>query len=72
MRLLALSLLLGLAWAQVRFLPSPELSGAPGEYLTLTLQVEGRGTVRFRLEPPEGWQALSTERVAALEGGWRP
>jgi len=69
MRLLALSLLLGLAWAQVRFLPSPELSGAPGEYLTLGLRVEGRGTVRFRLEPPEGWQALSTERVAVLEGG---
>ncbi len=30
MRLLALSLLLGLALAQVRFLPVPGLAGAPG------------------------------------------
>ncbi|MCH1928122.1 hypothetical protein L6232_25340, partial [Shewanella sp. C31] len=35
----------------------------------MSLQVEGRGTVRFHLEPPEGWQALSQERTAVLEGG---
>lgn len=68
-RLLPLLFLLGAAWAQVRFLPSPGLAGAPGEYLTLSLQVEGRGTARFRLKPPEGWQALSLERTAVLEGG---
>jgi len=61
-------LLLGLAWAQVRFLPSPGLAGVPGDYLTLSLRVEGTGPVRFRLFPPEGWQALSQERQAVLEG----
>jgi len=65
---LPLLLLLGLAFAQVRFLPSPGQAGAPGEYLTLSLKVEGQGTARFRLEAPEGWQALSSERVVALEG----
>lgn len=68
-RFLALfPLLLGLAWGQVRFLPSPSLAGVPGDYLTLSLRVEGRGPVRFRLFPPEGWQALSQERQAVLEG----
>lgn len=66
-RLLSLLLLLGLALAQVRFLPSAPLSGVPGEYLTLSVRVEGKGSVRFRIEPPEGWQALSQERVALLE-----
>ncbi len=68
MRLFLPLLFLGLALAQVRFLPSPGQAGAPGEYLTLSLRVEGRGTARFRLEAPEGWQALSSERVAVLEG----
>ncbi|WP_038070616.1 hypothetical protein [Thermus scotoductus] len=68
-RFLALfPLLLGLAWAQVRFLPTPGLAGVPGDYLTLSLRVEGTGSVRFRLFPPEGWQALSQERQAVLEG----
>ena len=68
-RFLALfPLLLGLAWAQVRFLPPPGLAGVPGAYLTLSLRVEGTGSVRFRLFPPEGWQALSQERQAVLEG----
>lgn len=63
-----LPLLAGLSLAQVRLtLPSP-LAGVPGEYLTLSLRVEGRGAVRFRLFPPEGWQALSSERQAVLEG----
>jgi hypothetical protein len=65
---LPLLLFLGLAVAQVRFLPSPGQAGAPGEYLTLSLRVEGQGTARFRLEAPEGWQALSSERVVVLEG----
>jgi hypothetical protein len=60
---LPLLLFLGLAVAQVRFLPSPGQAGAPGEYLTLSLRVEGQGTARFRLEapragrpsPPSGW-----------------
>lgn len=67
-RFLALLLLLGLALAQVRFLPGPSLAGTPGDYLTLGLRVEGQGPVRFRLFPPEGWQALSQERQAVLEG----
>lgn len=65
---LPLFLLLGAAFAQVRFLPTPGLAGTPGDYLTLGLKVEGQGTVRFRLEAPEGWQALSSERVVVLEG----
>ncbi|WP_243093319.1 hypothetical protein [Thermus thalpophilus] len=69
MRFLAAFLLpLGLALAQVRLLPPPALSGAPGEYLTLSLGVEGQGPARFRLLLPEGWQALSSERQAVLEG----
>lgn len=67
-RLLALFLLLGLSLAQVRFLPAPGLEGAPGAYLTFSLRVEGEGEARFRLEAPAGWQVLSPERVALLEG----
>ena len=67
-RPLALFLLLGLSLAQVRFLPAPGLEGAPGAYLTFSLRVEGEGEARFRLEAPAGWQVLSPERVALLEG----
>ncbi|GGN00889.1 hypothetical protein GCM10007092_13670 [Thermus composti] len=67
--LLALCLFLSLAWAQVRLLSPPSLAGIPGEYLTLSLEVEGQGPLVLRLFPPEGWQALSQERKAGLEGG---
>ncbi|WP_337844974.1 hypothetical protein [Thermus sp.] len=68
MRSLALSLLLGLALAQVRLGPLPPLQGSPGAYLSLNVEAEGQGPVRFQLLLPEGWQALSDTREALLEG----
>lgn len=66
--LVLLLLLLGLALAQVRLGPLPPLQGPPGAYLSLSVEAEGQGEVRFRLLLPEGWQALSDTREALLEG----
>lgn len=68
MRGLALFLLLGLALTQVRLSPLPPLQGPPGAYLSLNVEAEGQGPVRFQLLLPEGWQALSDTREALLQG----
>ncbi len=43
-------------------------SAKPGEYVTLGFPVSGTGDFRFELQPPDGWDALSSSKTVTLDG----
>ena len=46
---------------------APEVTGKPGDYVTLGFMAGGSGTVNFELNGPDGWTLVSKSRTVELE-----